>query len=64
MTGGYEVQYMRQELDVAWYGRACVKLIRDKVSRSRNKGKRYYLPDCQYQPETETLKYHDFEGYF
>ena len=32
MTGGYEVQYIRQEIDVAWYGRACIKLVRDKVN--------------------------------
>jgi hypothetical protein len=32
MSGGLNVQYLRQKLDVAWYGRKCSKLIRNKVT--------------------------------
>ncbi len=31
MSGGMNVQYLRQTIDVAWYGRQCSKYIRSKV---------------------------------
>ena len=33
MSGGLNVQYLSQEIDVAWYGRKCSQYIRDKVSK-------------------------------
>ena len=34
MTGGINVQYFRQEVDVALYGRKCSKYLRNNVRES------------------------------
>ena len=36
MTGGINVQYFRQEVDVALYGRKCSKYLRNNVRESHS----------------------------